>query len=234
MLRSVLSGPGRWRGTAVVLALVLVFPAIAPVVVSQADAETVPTMCKCGCGNPQGACCCTARPTSPLAMRCAGSTDPDVSSPHGNPPLGPPEPISVPVPEFSSRHIAALPTGNNRLRPASRDSPSKILTPSVRITKKIEQNGLARTLEGSASKRSHHVCPSPLVSSVSCRGSTDFLLSVRLRRGGDRTQRRIHETRHARQLGSHRRYHSDSRTGRGRRRPDPFHHTDGRRIGGSP
>jgi len=106
VLKSIIFGPRRWRGTVVVLALVLVFPAIAPIVASQADTETVPTMCNCGCGNPQGACCCTARPTSPLAMRCAGSADPDVSSPHVNPPLGPPEPISVPVPEFSSRHVA--------------------------------------------------------------------------------------------------------------------------------
>lgn len=73
-------------------------------VADQTDDEAVPNICKCGCGNPQGACCCVARPTSPLAMRCAGSADPDISSPHVNPPIGPPEPIAVPVPELFSRH----------------------------------------------------------------------------------------------------------------------------------
>ena len=108
MLRSVTPGSGRWRGTAVVLALVLVFPATAPILVSQTDTQTVPTMCKCGCGNPQGACCCTARPTSPLSMSCAGSSEPDASSPQVNPLLGPPEPISIPAPEFSSREPAPV------------------------------------------------------------------------------------------------------------------------------
>lgn len=90
-----------WRGTAVFLVLVLVLPATVPVFEARTTTETVPSMCKCGCDNPTGACCCTARPTSPLSMGCAGSSKPDASSPQVNPLIGPPEPISVPVPELS-------------------------------------------------------------------------------------------------------------------------------------
>ena len=97
MLESITLGSERWRGTAVVLAVVLVFPVTVPILISR----TVPTLCNCGCGNPEGACCCSARPTSPLAMRCAGSSEPDASSPQVNPLIGPPEPILVPVPELS-------------------------------------------------------------------------------------------------------------------------------------
>ena len=102
MLESIKLDLGRRRGTSVILALVLVFPATVPVLISQADAPTTPTMCNCGCGNPKGACCCTSRPTSPLAMRCAGSSEPEASSPQVNPLIGPPEPISLPAPEFST------------------------------------------------------------------------------------------------------------------------------------
>jgi len=108
MLESITFDSGRRRGTSVILALVLVLPATVPVLISQADAPTVPTMCNCGCGNPKGACCCSARPTSPLAMRCAGSSEPDASSPQVNPLIGPPEPISLPAPEFSTGEPAPL------------------------------------------------------------------------------------------------------------------------------
>lgn len=108
LLRSIAVGPGRWRGTAVLLVMVLVFPATVPILVGQTDASAVPGMCNCGCDNPEGSCCCSARPTSPLAMRCAGSSEPDASSPHINPLIGPPGPVLVPMPEFSSRESAPL------------------------------------------------------------------------------------------------------------------------------
>lgn len=108
VLGSIKVGFEGWRGTAVFLVLVLALPATVPVFEARTTTETVPSMCKCGCGNPQGACCCTAHPTTPLSMSCAESPEPDASSPQGNPLLGPPEPIAIPAPEFSTRELEAV------------------------------------------------------------------------------------------------------------------------------
>ena len=91
-----------------ILVFVMVFPATLPMVVNATDTITAPEVCSCGCGNPEGACCCTAHRTTLLAMRCAGSSEPDAGSQQVTPPLGPLEPISIPLPEFSARNLVDL------------------------------------------------------------------------------------------------------------------------------
>jgi len=89
----------------------MVLPAALPLMLDARESHTAHEMCSCGCGNPEGACCCTAHRASSLAMRCAGSSGPDIDSPQINPPLGPPGPIPLPLPEPSSTHpVDRLPT----------------------------------------------------------------------------------------------------------------------------
>jgi hypothetical protein len=92
-----------------VAAVIVVFllPSI-PVIVDPGDG--VPTMCKCGCGNPEGRCCCAAPRTSQLALGCAEREDPNqpIDTASGGKLIGPPAPIDLSRPKPAAADLADL------------------------------------------------------------------------------------------------------------------------------
>ena len=61
---------------ALVVLVVFVAPYVASVDVPAADeGRAAVELCHCGCGNPEGRCCCAARSTSRLGMSCSQRDD---------------------------------------------------------------------------------------------------------------------------------------------------------------
>jgi hypothetical protein len=106
--------PGRRRGSGVrpamavaVLVVIVAFlmPSM-PLVIDRGDDGA--KMCDCGCGNPEGKCCCAAPRTSLLALGCAERHDPNqpIDAASGGKIIGPPEPINLNLPILASAVLA--------------------------------------------------------------------------------------------------------------------------------
>ncbi|TFG36941.1 MAG: hypothetical protein E4H44_06075 [Candidatus Aminicenantes bacterium] len=108
---------------AVIVAFML--PSI-PVTVDSGNG--VPTMCRCGCGNPEGRCCCTAPRTSQLALGCAEREDPTqpIDTASGGKIIGPPEPIDLSHPMPALADLADLEVDFSELDPRPEVPPPRV------------------------------------------------------------------------------------------------------------
>jgi len=84
---------------------VFLLPSV-PLVIDLGGDET--RMCECGCGNPEGRCCCAAPRTSVLALGCADRHDENqpIDTASGGKIIGPPEPINLNLPIPGSADLA--------------------------------------------------------------------------------------------------------------------------------
>ena len=112
-------GTGARRVMIAVVAVVVVVSLIPSIPFFPPSGEEAPTICACGCGNPEGECCCAASKGTGLAMSCSQRDDPNdpVETTNGCKIIGPPGVIELIGPSLADADLSNLEFGFAGLDP---------------------------------------------------------------------------------------------------------------------